>query len=143
MALIASTRGAVASPQITRRLPLWRAILFRVGLVLSAIMGLFNLLNGWGNLTSPDDAVISPLLATTLIVIGLPTLLFVSLAWIPVRWALITLISLRSLEFFTMFLPMGKGDWYDAPEQRPFYLVLVGMSLGVCALMALGLQRRK
>ena len=53
-----------------------------------------------------------------------------------------TLVVLRGMEALTMWIPMGPGDWYTAPENRPFYLVLVVVSLAVCALISFGLRRR-
>ncbi len=123
------------------RLPLWRAILFRIGLVLTAVMGLFNTLNGGLTLLDPASSAASPALGALLFGIGLPTLLLVGLAWIPLQWALITVIVLRALEALTMWIPFGKGDWYDQPDNRPFYLVLVGVSTIVCVLMSFGLRR--
>jgi len=128
-------------PPVRAPMPIWRRILFRFGLVLTAIMGLFNTLNGAMTLMEPDQAAASPAIGGLLFAIGLPTLLLVGLAWIPIQWALITVIGLRALEVLTMWIPMGEGDWYSAPDNRPFYLGLVVVSTAVCALMALGLRR--
>lgn len=124
------------------RLPLWRIILFRTGIVLTTIMAVFNTLNGGLNLLSPDESNTSPWIALLLFGIGLPTLLLAGTAWIPRQWALVTVIALRSLEALTMWVPFGPGDWYQAPENRGFYLVLVAVSCVVCALMAFGLRGR-
>lgn len=126
-----------------RRLSLWRRILFRIGIVLTTIMGIFNTVNGGSQLLGIQGEGISPWIGLLLFGVGLPTLLFVSLAWVPIRWALITVIALRAMEALTMWVPFGPGDWYTTPERQPFYLVLVGVSLVVCALMSLGLQRRR
>ena len=106
-------------------------------------MALMNTINGGSALLGMQEGPdASPLLALMLVVIGVPTLLLAGAAWIPCRWALSTVIVLRSLEALTMWVPFGPGDWYQAPENRGFYLVLVAVSIIVCALMALGLQRR-
>lgn len=132
-----------ATTSAARTLPVWRGILFRIGLVLTAVMGFFNTVNGASALLGMQPgAEASPGLALMLLGIGLPTLLLVGTAWRPVQWALVTVIVLRFLEAATMWIPFGPGDWYQAPENRGFYLVLVVVSLFVCGLMALGLRRR-
>ncbi|MGB4137533.1 MAG: hypothetical protein WA971_13265 [Microbacterium sp.] len=142
MTTLTTTPASVAASR-PARLPLWRRILFRVGLVLTAFMGLMNTLNGGSALLGMQDARGAVVIAWLLFGIGLPTLLLVGTAWIPRQWALCTVIVLRFLEAGTMWIPMGPGDWYQAPENRPFYLGLVAASLVVCALMSLGLQRRR
>lgn len=133
------------SAQPTTALPLWRRIVFRVGIVLTAIMATMNTINGGSSLLGMQAGgeATSPLLAGMLFGIGLPTLLLVGIAWRPTQWALVTVILLRFLEAATMWVPFGPGDWYQAPEQRGFYLILVVVSLAVCALMSAGLVRRR
>jgi fatty acid desaturase len=118
-------------------------ILFRVGLVLTAVMGLANTVNGGSALLGMQGDDAAPGIAWLLFGVGLPTLLLVGTAWVPRQWALWTVIALRSLEALTMWIPFGPGDWYQAPENRSFYVTLVVASVVVCALMALGLRRRK
>jgi hypothetical protein len=134
--------GTAPIVSVATRLPLWRRILFRIGIVLTTFMGLANTLNGGSALLGMQPGEGSLVIAGLLFGIGFPTLLLVGLAWIPKQWALIAVIVLRALEALTMWIPMGPGDWYDAPENRGFYLTLVGASLLVCALMSFGLRRR-
>lgn len=135
-------REARLAPASTR-LPAWRRILFRVGIVLTTLMATMNTINGGSSLLGiQEGAAASPVIAVLLFGIGLPTLLLAGTAWVARGWALVTLIVLRGLEALTMWIPMGPGDWYTAPENRPFYLVLVVVSLAVCALMSFGLHRR-
>jgi hypothetical protein len=130
----------------TTSLPLWRVILFRTGIVITAFMGTMNTINGGsaalGMQKGVDSSNYSPLLALLLFGVGLPTLLLVGTAWRPVQWALWTVVALRFVEAATMWVPFGPGDWYQAPENRGFYLVLVAVSLVVCGLMSFGLRRR-
>ena len=139
--------GGSLAEELPLPLPLWRRILFRIGLVLTAFMGTVNTINGGSALlgiqAEADPSTASPFIAVLLFGIGLPTLLLVGTAWRPVQWALWTVIALRFLEAATMWVPFGPGDWYQAPENRGFYLVLVVVSLVVCGLMAFGLQRRR
>ncbi|PZU47902.1 MAG: hypothetical protein DI566_04905 [Microbacterium sp.] len=138
---------SASSPATTRSLPLWRTILFRIGIVLTTLMGLMNTINGGSALlgiqAEADPSTYSPLIAALLLGIGFPTLLLVGTAWRPVQWALVTVIVLRFLEAATMWVPFGPGDWYQAPEARGFYIVLVVVSLVVCGLMSSGLSRRR
>ena len=127
----------------TAQRPVWRTILFRTGLVLTALMGTANTVNGGSALLGLQGDDVAHALGLLLFGVGLPTLLLVGTAWIPKQWALWTVIVLRALEALTMWIPFGPGDWYQAPENRGFYLVLVAASVVVCALMALGLRRRR
>lgn len=132
-----------SSPARTRSLPLWRTILFRIGIVLTTLMGLMNTINGGSALLGIQaGSSYSPLIAALLFCIGFPTLVLVGTAWRPVQWALVAIIVLRFLEAATMWVPFGPGDWYQAPELRGFYLTLVVVSLVVCALMSFGVSRR-
>lgn len=130
----------------TTRLSLWRTIVMRIGLVLTTLMAVMNTVNGGSALLGiqegADASTYAPGIAGLLFFIGLGTLLLVGTAWPPVQWALVTVIALRFLEAATMWVPFGPGDWYQAPENRGFYLVLVVVSLVVCALMSFGLKRR-
>lgn len=130
----------------TRRLPVWRQVVFRIGIVLTTLMAIFNTVNGGSALLGiqegADASTYSPALAALLFGVGLGTLLLVGTAWIPTPWALWTVIALRALEALTMWIPFGPGDWYDAPENRGFYLVLVAVATFVCVLMRFGLRRR-
>ena len=106
-------------------------------------MAVFNTINGGSALLGMQEgADASPALAWLLFGVGLGTLLLVGTAWIPKQWALWAVIALRSLEALTMWIPFGPGDWYQAPENRGFYLVLVAVATIVCVLMAFGLRRR-
>ncbi len=142
-AVTTSTDAASPLAAASTTLPAWRKILFRTGIVLTALMATMNTINGGSELLGMQAGpAYSPVVAALLLGIGLPTLLLAGTAWIPRWWALVTVIVLRLLEAGTMWIPMGPGDWYTAPENRPFYTVLVVVSLAVCALMVLGLQRR-
>jgi len=136
----AATAGRPAAKS-TARLPLWRRILFRIGLVLTVFMGLMNTMNGGSVLLGLQPGKGATVVAALLFGIGFPTLLLAVTAWIPRQWALLTVIALRFLEAGTMWIPMGPGDWYHTPERQGFYLTLVAASLLVCGLMAFGLRR--
>lgn len=146
-----TTVSAPASHPLSRpeppTLPLWRAIVFRTGVVLTCVMATMNTINGGSALLGiqegADAAPSSPAIGVLLFGIGLPTLLLAGTAWRPVRWALLVLILLRFLEAASMWIPFGPGDWYQAPENRGFYLTLVAVSLLVSGLMAVGLPRRR
>lgn len=130
-------------PTTQLRLPTWRLVLGRIGIVLTTIMACFNTINGGAMLLGVQTEVeASPVIGGLLFGIGLPTLLLTVPAWRSMGKALAALIVLRFLEAGTMWVPMGPGDWYSAPENRPFYLVLVAVSLTVSGLMFLGLRRR-
>lgn len=139
----ASAVGPQAPATASGSLPLWRRLLFRLGIVLTVLMGTMNTINGGSALLGMQGDQGSPVIAGLLFGVGLPTLLLAAPAWLPVRWALVAVIVLRFLEAATMWIPMGPGDWYTAPENRPFYTVLVAVSLAVCGLMSLGLRRRR
>lgn len=140
----ATATAVVAEPSASvPRLPAWRRVLMRVGLVLTTIMAIMNTINGGSGLLGMRQGPASSVWIDVLLFgVGLPTLLLVGTAWRPVRWALWAVIGLRFLEAATMWMPFGPGDWYQAPENRGFYLVLVVVSLVVCALMAAGLGGR-
>ncbi len=138
-----TTLTASVLPARKLRLPTWRLVISRLGIVLTAIMGSFNMVNGAASLLGLQKEVeVSPVLAGMLLGIGLPTMLLTVSAWQSMGKALAALIALRSLEALTMWIPMGAGDWYSAPENHPKYVGLVMVALAVCGLMSLGLGRR-
>lgn len=138
-----STITATDLEKVRPRPPTWRLALCRLGIALTSVMGLFNTINGGSALLGVQTGEpLSPVIAGLLLCIGLPTLLLAVSAWRSIRHALMALIALRALEALTMWIPMGPGDWYSAPENRPFYIVLVVVSVAVCLLMSLGLRRR-
>ncbi|MFP5347199.1 MAG: hypothetical protein ACLGIA_09240 [Actinomycetes bacterium] len=137
------TSSTIAATPRPLRIPTWRLALSRTGVVLTMLMATMNTINGGSALLGVQSGEpVSPVIAALLFGIGLPTLILVVPAWKSVQWALVTVIALRALEALTMWVPMGPGDWYSAPENRPFYVLLVVVSLAVCALMSLGLRRR-
>lgn len=123
-----------------------RRVLLRLGVVLTTLMATMNLINGGSALLGiqkgADPSTYSSWIALLLFGIGGGTLLLAVSAWRPVQGALVAVIVLRLLEAVTMWIPFGPGDWYSAPENRGFYLTLVGVSLVVGALLSAGLRRR-
>lgn len=136
-----------ATPSVA--VPLGRSrsrTLCRVGLVLAAVMSVFNVINGAGSLVDPTFGQTDPSLApqpvwisVTLLAFGLATLVAVPLAWRGSRSALWVVVVTRLLEAWSaIVLPFLPG----APAGM-WGVVALLMALGtvVAALVALGLRR--
>lgn len=126
----------------------WARAASRSGLVLAAVMSLFNVINGVGSLIDPTFGQLDPslepqpvLISVTLLVLGAVTLAAVVPAWRGNRAALWTVVVSRVAEAWSaLLLPFLPG----APAGSvgfAFGLVVVGTL--VAGLVALGLRRSR
>lgn len=121
--------------------------ILRIGLVLAAVMGLFNLINGVGSLIDPTfgqtGSTVPPQpvwMSAGLVFFGVTTLAATLPAWRGSRWAIVTVAASRLLEALSAsvlpFLP-------DAPEGIGFFVVLlIVVGTGVASMVAQSLRVR-
>lgn len=120
--------------------------LFRIGLAVAGIMGLFNSMNGIGTLVDPTfgqmDPTITPQpvwMSLMLAAFGLTTLAALIPAWKGMRWAIVVVVGSRLLEAWSaIVLPFLPG----APEGIAlFVVVLIVVGTGVSLMVAQPLRR--
>ena len=122
-----------------------RRLAFRTGLVLAAVMGVFNTINGIGSLIDPRFGQVDPSMpaqpmwiSLALAVFGVVTLAAVVPAWRGSRAAIWTVVVTRLTEAWSAlvlpFLPGAPAGMWG------FVLVLVVFGSFVAYLVALGLR---
>lgn len=121
-------------------------LVFRIGLAVAGVMGLFNAMNGIGTLIDPTFGQVDPTTApqpvwmsVMLAAFGLATLAALIPAWKGARWAIVAVVGSRLLEAWSAivlpFLP-------DAPEGIAlFVVVLIVVGTGVSLMVAQPLRR--
>lgn len=120
--------------------------LCRVGLVLAAVMSVFNIVNGAGSLVDPTFGQTDPSLppqpvwmSLGLLGFGLATLAAVLPAWHGSRSALWIVVLSRLVEAWSAivlpFLPGAPAGMWGVVA------LLIAVGTGVAALVALGLRR--
>ena len=128
-----------ATPDITRS----RKIAARIGLTLSGLMCIPNVINGVGQLFLDNrdygDETIPLWVGVSLLVAGVITLVGVVPAWRgnnAATWA-VALSRISELSALTVFL-----DWFPAKDaEKPFYIVIAAVGLVLGLLVLCGLRK--
>lgn len=132
--------ATASAPSISRG----RLIAARIGLVLSGLMSVPNVINGGlqllGNRESSDGQTIPLWVGASLFVAGVITLIGLIPAWRgsnTATWA-VALSRVSELTALTVFL-----DWFPAADdEKPFYVVIAAVGLALGLLVLCGLRKR-